>query len=90
MKASSWEVRIVFLLVLGLFGTFALHGTNLWFGLIGIGAGMFAITAQIFIVRLSVDNILYSIVGCMIGLLLGFLIMLVLQSGLTERERVAD
>lgn len=86
MKASSWEVRIIFLLVLGLFGTFALNGTDLLYGLIGIGIGIFAIVAQMFIVRLSVDNILYSIVGCMIGLLLGFLIMLVLQSALSDRE----
>ncbi len=84
MKASNWEVRILFLLVLALLGTFA-FGNHLY-GLIGLGAGVAAIVIQMFIVRLPVDDILYSVIGCIIGLIFGLLVMVVLQSGISERD----
>lgn len=83
MKTSGWEVRILFILVLGLLGTFAFDGLSPspWFGLTGLGIGIFAVILQIVFVRIPADEIIYTTVGAIIGLVAGILVILALRMG---------
>lgn len=79
MKISSWEVRILFIIALGLLGTFAFDGFSPWYGLIGLGIGIIAAGIQILFVKLPADQIIYMTAGLVIGLVSGILIMLILR-----------
>lgn len=83
MKTSGWEVRILFILVLGLVGTFAFDGLSPspWFGLTGLGIGIVAVVLQIVFVRIPADEIIYTTVGAIIGLVAGILVMLAFRLG---------
>jgi len=83
MKKSGWEVRVLFILVLGLLGTFAFDGftPSPWFGLTGLGIGIVAVIMQIAFVRIPADEIIYTTVGAIIGLVAGILVMLALRMG---------
>jgi len=83
MKISGWEVRILFILVLGLLGTFAFDGSSPspWFGLTGLGIGIVAVVLQIVFVRIPADEIIYTTVGAIIGLVAGILALLALRMG---------
>jgi len=83
MKFSGWEVRVLFILVLGLLGTFAFDGfsPSPWYGLIGLGIGIFAVVLQIAFVKIPADEIIYTTVGAIIGLIAGILVMLALRMG---------
>ncbi|MCK5116981.1 MAG: hypothetical protein KAR44_10300 [Candidatus Aegiribacteria sp.] len=83
MKTSGWEVRILFILVLGLLGTFAFDGLapSPWYGLAGLGIGIFAVFLQIVFVKIPADEIIYTTVGAIIGLIAGILVMLALRMG---------
>ncbi len=83
MKTSGWEVRILFILVLGLLGTFAFDGLSPspWYGLTGLGIGIAAVILQIVFVRIPADEIIYTTVGAIIGLVAGLLVILALRMG---------
>ncbi len=83
MKKSGWEVRVLFILVLGLLGTFAFDGftPSPWFGLTGLGIGIVAVILQIAFVRIPADEIIYTTVGAIIGLVAGILVILALRMG---------
>ncbi len=83
MKISGWEVRVLFILVLGLLGTFAFDGfsPSPWYGLTGLGIGIFAVILQIVFVKIPADEIIYATVGAIIGLIAGILVMLALRMG---------
>ena len=83
MKFSGWEVRVLFILVLGLLGTFAFDGFSIspWYGLTGLGIGIFAVFMQIAFVKIPADEIIYTTVGAIIGLIAGILVMLALRMG---------
>lgn len=83
MKISGWEIRVLFILVLGLLGTFAFDGfsPSPWFGLAGIGIGLIAVLLQMAFVRLPADEIIYTTVGAITGLVSGILIIVALRMG---------
>ncbi len=83
MKTSGWEVRVLFILVLGLLGTFAFDGfsPSPWYGLTGLGIGIVAVVLQITFVKIPADEIVYTTVGAIIGLVAGILVMLALRLG---------
>ncbi|MCK4506800.1 MAG: hypothetical protein KAW14_14380 [Candidatus Aegiribacteria sp.] len=83
MKISGWEVRVLFILVLGLLGTFAFDGfsPSPWFGLTGLGIGLIAVLLQMAFVKLPADEIIYSTVGAIIGLVSGILVIVALRMG---------
>jgi uncharacterized protein YacL len=83
MKTSGWEVRVLFILVLGLLGTFAFDGfsPSPWYGLTGLGIGIIAVFLQITFVKIPADEIVYTTVGAIIGLIAGILVMLALRMG---------
>jgi len=81
MKISGWEVRVLFILVLGLLGTFAFEGFSPapWYGLIGLGIGVLAVFLQMAFVKVPADELIYTIVGAVVGLIAGILVMLALK-----------
>ncbi len=79
MKISSWEVRILFIIALGLLGTFAFDGFSPMFGLVGLGIGILAAVVQMLFVKLPAGEIIYASVGLLLGLISGILIMLILR-----------
>ncbi|MCK5064892.1 MAG: hypothetical protein KAQ97_06395 [Candidatus Fermentibacteraceae bacterium] len=83
MKISGWEVRVLFILVLGLLGTFAFDGfsPSPWFGLTGLGIGLLAVLLQTAFVKLPADEIIYTTVGAIIGLISGILVIVALRMG---------
>ncbi|MCK4506410.1 MAG: hypothetical protein KAW14_12415 [Candidatus Aegiribacteria sp.] len=83
MKISGWEVRVLFILVLGLLGTFAFDGfsPSPWFGLTGLGIGLIAVLLQMAFVKLPADEIIYTTVGTIIGLFSGILVIVALRMG---------
>ncbi len=83
MKILGWEVRVLFILVLGLLGTFAFDGfsPSPWFGLAGLGIGLIAVLLQMAFVKLPADEIIYSTVGAIVGLVSGILIIVALRMG---------
>lgn len=83
MKISGWEVRVLFILVLGLLGTFAFDGfsPSPWFGLTGLGIGLIAVLLQMAFVKLPADEIIYTTVGAIVGLVSGILVIVALRMG---------
>ncbi|MCK4670930.1 MAG: hypothetical protein KAT47_00205 [Candidatus Aegiribacteria sp.] len=83
MKISGWEVRVLFILILGLLGTFAFDGfsPSPWFGLTGLGIGLIAVLLQMAFVKLPADEIIYTTVGAIIGLVSGILVIVALRMG---------
>jgi uncharacterized protein YacL len=79
MKTSGWEVRLLFLVALGLVGTFAFEG--LWMGLLGLGIGIVAILLESLFTRLPANELVYILVGAAVGLGFGLLLVLVLRLG---------
>ncbi len=81
MKISGWEVRVLFILVLGLLGTFAFEGfsPSPWFGLTGLGIGVVAVILQMAFVKIPADELIYTIVGAVVGLVAGVLVLLALK-----------
>ena len=78
MKLSGWEVRVLFILVLGLLGTFAFDGfsPSPWYGLTGLVIGLIAVGLQMLFVKIPADEIIYVTVGALIGLVAGILVLL--------------
>lgn len=81
MKFSGWEVRVLFILVLGLLGTFAFDGFSVspWYGLTGLGIGIVAVALQMAFVKIPADELIYTTVGAVIGLIAGILVLLALK-----------
>ncbi len=81
MKISGWEVRVLFILVLGLLGTFAFKGfsPSPWYGLTGLGIGILAVALQMLFVKVPADELIYTTVGAIIGLVAGILVLLALK-----------
>jgi uncharacterized protein YacL len=81
MKISGWEVRVLFILVLGLLGTFAFEGfsPSPWFGLTGLGIGVVAVILQMAFVKIPADELIYTTVGAVVGLVAGVLVLLALK-----------
>ncbi|OPL17853.1 MAG: hypothetical protein AVO35_08220 [Candidatus Aegiribacteria sp. MLS_C] len=81
MKLSGWEVRVLFILVLGLLGTFAFDGFSVspWYGLTGLGIGIAAVALQVSFVKIPADELIYTTVGAIIGLVAGILVLLALK-----------
>jgi uncharacterized protein YacL len=81
MKISGWEVRVLFILVLGLLGTFAFEGfsPSPWYGLTGLGIGILAVALQMIFVKVPADELIYTTVGAIIGLIAGILVLLALK-----------
>ncbi|MBN2586876.1 MAG: hypothetical protein JXA64_10450 [Candidatus Fermentibacteraceae bacterium] len=81
MKISGWEVRVLFILVLGLLGTFAFEGfsPSPWYGLTGLGIGVMAVILQMAFVKIPADELIYATVGAVVGLVAGVLILLALK-----------
>jgi len=81
MKLSGWEVRVLFILVLGLLGTFAFDGfsPSPWYGLTGLVIGLIAVGLQMLFVKIPADEIIYVTVGALIGLVAGILVLLALR-----------
>lgn len=81
MKISGWEVRVLFILVLGLLGTFAFEGfsPSPWYGLTGLGIGIMAVALQLAFVKVPADELIYATVGAILGLVAGILVILALR-----------
>ncbi len=77
---KGWEVRILFILALGLAGTLA--SGNLIVGFIGLGIGMVAAILERMIVKVSADKLVYIAAGSTAGLVVGILFILVLKIGI--------
>lgn len=82
---KGWEVRIIFILALGLAGTLA--SGNLVMGFIGLGIGIIATVLERMIVNISADKIIYITTGSTIGLVVGILFILVLNIGIQDENR---
>jgi uncharacterized protein YacL len=81
---KGWEVRILFILALGLAGTLA--SGSLLMGFIGLGIGIVAAILERLIVRISADRIIYITAGSTVGLVVGILFILVLNIGISKKE----
>lgn len=77
---KGWEVRIIFVLALGLAGTLA--SGDLIVGFIGLGIGIVAAFLERIIVNISADKLVYITAGSTIGLVVGILFILVLSIGI--------
>jgi uncharacterized protein YacL len=91
MKTGGWEARLLFLIALGLVGTFVFEG--LWMGFLGLGIGIVAILLEGLFTRLPLNELIYILVGTGVGLAFGLLLVLVLSLGnvsLTRSEDGAD
>ncbi len=69
---KGWEVRIIFILALGLAGTLA-SPHNPWMGLIGLAIGIIAAVLERLIVNISADKLVYMTTGSTVGLVVGIL-----------------
>ena len=76
---KGWEVRILFILALGLAGTLA--SGNLMIGLVGLGIGIVAAVLERMIIKVSADKLVYIVTGAAVGLVIGLLVILVLKIG---------
>jgi uncharacterized protein YacL len=76
---KGWEVRILFILALGLVGTLA--SGDLAVGFIGLGIGIVAAILERLITRVSADKLVYSVAGSTIGLVVGILLILIFRIG---------
>jgi len=76
---KGWEVRILFILALGLAGTLA--SGDLIVGFIGLGIGIVAAVLEKLIVQVSADKLVYSVTGSTVGLVVGILFILILKIG---------
>ncbi len=76
---KGWEVRILFILALGLAGTLA--SGSLMIGLIGLGIGIVAAVLERMIIKVSADKLVYITTGAAVGLVIGLLVILVLKIG---------
>ena len=92
---KGWEVRILFILALGLAGTLAgtitanedfMSKTGLLMGLVGLGIGVVAAILERMIVKVSADRLVYTVVGSVVGLITGILIIFVLKIGIHNQE----
>lgn len=81
---KGWEVRIIFILALGLAGTLA-SGTLLM-GFIGLGIGIIAAVLERLISGIPADRLIYITAGSTIGLVVGILFILVLNIGIRSDE----
>ncbi len=82
---KGWEVRIIFILALGLAGTLA--SGSLVMGFIGLGIGIIAAILERLIVNIAADKLIYMTTGSTIGLVVGILFILVLNIGIHSDER---
>jgi len=81
---KGWEVRIIFILALGLAGTLA--SGNLLMGFIGLGIGVVAAVLERMIVNIAADKLIYVTAGSTVGLVVGILFILVLNIGIQNNE----
>lgn len=81
---KGWEVRIIFILALGLAGTLA--SGNLVMGFIGLGIGIIASVLERLIVNIAADKLIYMTTGSTVGLVVGILFILVLNIGIQSEE----
>ncbi|PIE53011.1 hypothetical protein CSA37_03620 [Candidatus Fermentibacteria bacterium] len=84
---KGWEVRIIFILALGLAGTLA--SGSLMMGFIGLAIGIAAAVLEQLLVKISADRIIYITAGATAGLIAGILIILVLNIGIKSENRQA-
>lgn len=82
---KGWEVRIIFILALGLAGTLA--SGSLVMGFIGLGIGIIAAILERLIVRVAADKLVYMTTGSTVGLVVGILFILVLNIGIKNDDR---
>ncbi len=81
---KGWEVRIIFILALGLAGTLA--SGSLLMGFIGLGIGVIAAILERLIVNIAADKLIYMTTGSTVGLVVGILFILVLNIGIQSEE----
>ncbi len=81
---KGWEVRILFILALGLAGTLA--SGSLMIGLIGLAIGIVAAVLERMIIKVSADKLVYIITGVAVGLVIGLLVIQVLKIGMHEEN----
>ncbi|MCK5133824.1 MAG: hypothetical protein KAR40_16945 [Candidatus Sabulitectum sp.] len=81
---KGWEVRILFILALGLAGTLA--SGNLMVGFIGLGIGIVAAVLERMIVKVPADKLVYITAGSTVGLIVGILLILVLKIGIHDES----
>lgn len=88
MKISGWEVRIIFILVLGLLGTFAFNDftPSPLCGLTGLGIAVIAVILQMMFVKVPMDELVYATVGAVIGLVAGILVLTALRLAGVSRD----
>ncbi len=79
---KGWEVRILFILALGLAGTLASGG--LIVGFIGLGIGIVAAVFERMMVKVPADKLVYITAGSTVGLVIGILVILVLRIGIHD------
>ncbi|MCP4647067.1 MAG: hypothetical protein GY852_04925 [bacterium] len=79
---KGWEVRILFILALGLAGTLA--SGSLVVGFTGLAIGIVAAVLERMIVKVSADKLVYVTTGSTIGLVVGLLFILVLKIGIHD------
>ncbi len=85
---KGWEVRLIFVLVLGLAGTLASGKFEI--GFIGLGIGVIALLFEHFLVKTSADKLIYSTIGSIVGLVFGILFLLVLKIGIMDDAKQAE
>ncbi|RKZ04079.1 hypothetical protein DRQ21_03905 [Candidatus Fermentibacteria bacterium] len=85
---KGWEVRILFILALGLAGTLA--SGDLIIGFIGLGIGIVAAILEKLIVQVSADKLVYSVTGATVGLVVGILFILILKIGISGDSPWSD
>ncbi len=81
VKMKGWEVRLLFVVTLGLLGTFAFDELSPLYGLVGLGIGVLAVGAELLFVKLPADQILCVVAGGFVGVLSGLLVMAALRIG---------
>ena len=79
---KGWEVRILFILALGLAGSLA--SGSLMVGFIGLGIGIIAAILERMIVKISADKLVYITAGSTVGLVVGILLILILKIGIHD------
>lgn len=85
---KGWEVRLIFILVLGLAGTLATGRFEI--GFIGLGIGIIAVLFEHFLVKTSADKLIYTTIGSIVGLVFGILFLLVLKIGTFADAKQAE
>ena len=81
---KGWEVRILFILALGLAGTLA--SGNLIIGLVGLAIGIVAAVLERIIIKVSADKLVYITTGAAVGFVSGLLVILILRIGIHEEN----